>query len=81
MDFTGVLELEEGTLRPLWGGVLCFAHHETPRMHKQPTCHLEGYWEHLGASCGLSGALYGLVGASRALMHGSLLAFEMLWGK
>ena len=74
MDFTRVLELEEGTLRPLWGGMLCFTHHEAPRMHKQPTCQLEG-------SCGLSGALYGLVGASRALMHGSLLAFEMLWGK
>ena len=56
-------------------------HNEAPRMHKPHECHLEGSWEHLGASCGLSGALYGLVGASRALMHGSLLAFEMLWVK
>ena len=80
MDYTNVLELDEGTLRPLWGDVLCFTHHEAPRMHKQHACHL-GSWEIFGASCGLSGALYGLVGASMALMHGSLLALDMLWGK
>lgn len=51
--------------------LLCFTHHDAPRMHKQPTCHLEGSWEHLGASYGLSGALYGLVGPPRPSCMGA----------
>ena len=43
-------------------------HHEAPRIHKPHECHLEGSWEHLGASCGPSGSnlgiLLGLSGAS-----------------
>ena len=36
-------------------------HHEAPRIHKPHECHLEGSWEHLGASCGLPGAHLGVL--------------------
>ena len=48
-------------------------HHEAPRTHKPHECHLEGPWEHLGASCGPSGSHLGVLwGPSRGL-HGTLL--------
>ena len=32
-------------------GHALLTHHEAPRIHKPHECHLEGSWEHLGASC------------------------------
>ena len=36
-------------------------HHEAPRIHKPHECHLEGSWEHFGASCGPSGSYLGAI--------------------
>ena len=35
--------------------------HEAPRIYKPHECHLEGSWEHLGASCGPSGSHLGVL--------------------
>ena len=37
-------------------GHALLTHHEAPRIHKPHECHLEGSWDHLGASCGPSGS-------------------------
>ena len=42
-------------------GQALLTHHEAPRIHKPYECHLEGSWEHLGASCWLPGSHLGVL--------------------
>ena len=42
-------------------GHALLTHPEAPRIHKPHECHLEGSWEHLGASCWPSGSHLGVL--------------------
>ena len=51
-------------------GHALLTHHEAQRIHKPHECHLDGSWEHLGASCGPSGNNLGVFwGPSQGLSN------------
>ena len=54
-------------------GHALLTHHEAPRIHKPHECHLEGFWEHLGASCGPSGSHLGQSGGHLGVLWGPSL--------
>ena len=54
-------------------GHALLTHHEAPRIHKPHKCHLEGSWEHLGASCGPSGGHLGAILGSCGGLPGAFM--------
>ena len=61
----------------LYLGHALLTHHEAPRIHKLHECHLDGSWDHLGASCCPPGSHLGAIWGPSG---GHLGHLGVLWG-